>query len=280
MEQGGNTKNNSGHKAIKMFKQFSISIFCLPLLAAIYVGNALPKFSISRQQSPVAAISKEVKTVFLFDSISIQDQLLHRDLQNVLKSVLATRQGKVAAIADTFSSIHTNWVWIVQEGELPKNIVGQSRLDGDAVITVFDYNKLRHATDLFAASNILHEMMHAYLTLYYRCDPYAARKEYPGIQTAWQKRRAFNYNDVQHEEIEKRFRADIAAALAAYSKLVNLNVDNSVLSDLAWGGLEFRNNDNLTQEDKVRIHARLLAELLNAEVGDERPAGVALISRR
>ena len=263
-----------------MLKQFSISIFCLPLIAAIYVGNALPTFSISRQQSPVTAISKEVKTAFLFDSISIENQLLHRDLQNVLKSVLATREGKVAAIADTFSSVHTNWVWKVQEGELPKNIVGQSRLDGDAVITVFDYNKLRHATDLFVASNILHEMMHAYLTLYYRCDPYAARKEYPGIQTAWQKRRAFNYNDVQHEEIEKRFRADIAAALAGYSKLVNLNVDNSVLSDLAWGGLEFRNNDNLTQEDKVRIHARLLAELLNAEVGDERPAGVALTNRR
>jgi hypothetical protein len=263
-----------------MLKQLYISILCMPLIAAIYEGNVLPKFSASKEQLAMTVIPIEVKTAFLFDSISIQNQLLHRDLQNVLKNVLATREGKVAAIADTFSSVHTNWVWRVREGELPKNIVGQSRLDGDAVITIFDYNKLRHATDLFVASNILHEMMHAYLTLYYRCDPLAARREDTKIQTAWQRRRAFNYNDVQHEEIEKRFRADIAIALKAYSKLVHLDVDNTIFSDLAWGGLEFRNNDNLTQEDKVRIHDRLLAELLNAEVGDERPAGVALISRR
>ncbi|HKH62374.1 MAG TPA: hypothetical protein VKA49_16140 [Flavitalea sp.] len=263
-----------------MLRQLSISVFFIRLIAAIYGGSASPGVPDLNQPETVAIISKEMNEVFSVDSLSIQNNLLHANLNNVLKIVLTTPEGKVAAIADTFSSVYTNWVWKIQEGVLPKNIIGQTRLDGDAVITIFDYAKLRHATDLFVASNILHEMMHAYLTLYYRCDPLAARKDYPKIQIAWQKRTAFNYNDAQHDEIERRFTGDIATALKAYSERVNLIVENTVFSDLAWGGLNFRNNDMLSDEEKERIHNRLLAELFNKQAGDEKPAGVSIAARR
>ena len=263
-----------------MLRQLSIPVFFIRFIAAIYLSSVSPRVHDLYRPDTVAILSKQTNEVFSVDSLSIQNNLLHGSLNNVLKIVLATREGKVAAIADTFSSVHTNWVWKIEEGVLPKNIIGQTKLDGDAVITVFDYTKLRHATDLFVASNILHEMMHAYLTLYYRCDPLAARKDYPKIQIAWQKRTTFNYNDVQHEEIEKRFTGDIATALKAYSERVNLIVENIVFSDLAWGGLNFRNNDLLTDEEKERIHHRLLAELFNKQFGEERPAGVPISARR
>ena len=263
-----------------MFRQLSIHVFFVRLMIVIYASSISSSATDLNYPEMVAINTKGLSEDFSFDSLSIQNNLLHGNLNDVLKIVLETREGKVAAIADTFSSVYTNWVWKIQEGVLPKNIIGQTRLDSDAVITVFDYEKLRHATDLLVASNILHEMMHAYLTLYYRCDPFAARKDYPKIQIAWQRRIGFNYNDVQHGEMEERFTGDIATALKAYCERVNLVVDTTVFSDLAWGGLDFLNNDKFTNEEKERIHNRLLAELFNRKVGQVKPAGVPIAARR
>ena len=263
-----------------MSKKLFLPLFFIRLLTSVYVESPFPHGLDFNQSKSIAVTSKALSPGFSLDSLSIQNNLLHEDLNYVLQCVLKVREGKVAAIVDTFSSEHTNWVWKIQEGDLPKNIVGQSRLDGGAVLTIFDYQKLRHSTDLFVASNILHEMVHAYITLYYRCDPFAARKDYPQIQAAWQRRNTFNYNDVQHREMERRFAGDIATALREYSKGVNLFVDDIVFSDLAWGGLNFWNNDKLSYDEKRRIHNRLLAELSNSQVGDEKPAGVAVFDRR
>jgi hypothetical protein len=86
------------------------------LIAAIYTESVLPRAPHFRQPPMDTVISKEAKAALLFDSLSIHNQLLHQDLNEVLQRVLATREGKVAAIADAFSSVHTNWVWKIQGG--------------------------------------------------------------------------------------------------------------------------------------------------------------------
>lgn len=50
-------------------------------------------------------------------------------------------------------------------------------------------------------------------------------------------------------------------------------VDDSVYTDLAWGGLDFHNNDQIEEESKLRIQQRLNAEQFNASAYPIRPAG-------
>ncbi len=46
---------------------------------------------------------------------------------------------------------------------------------------------------------------------------------------------------------------DIALALKKYNYYENCFADNSVITDLAWGGLDFENNISLNDYDVTRI---------------------------
>src|SRR5687768_14731051 len=104
-----------------MSKQLFTVLFFFRLLIAVYAESPLPPGLDFKQSKSLAASSKVLGAGFSLDSLSIQNNLFHEDLNYVLQGVLKVREGKVAAIVDTFLSAHTNWVWKIQEGDLPKN---------------------------------------------------------------------------------------------------------------------------------------------------------------
>lgn len=93
------------------------------------------------------------------------------------------------------------------------------------------------------------------------------------VLSAWNATDDPYYNNIQHDQIELSFVDDIAEALDAYGQSIDLSVDYSIYTDLAWGGLDFQNNEDLTAFNKERIQYRLTAEQLNTIVFDIAPAG-------
>ncbi len=60
-----------------------------------------------------------------------------------------------------------------------------------------------------------------------------------------------------------------------YSENAGLSLsDDTVYTDLAWGGLDFKNNSQLSDEDKERVQLRLSAEQLNIDISEEAPVGI------
>ncbi len=193
----------------------------------------------------------------------IKNELEDQNLKQILADVIKIKEGKIGEIISKFLSNTPNWVWIIYEDVLPENINGITQITSEGVLTILDDGKFEDATNLSAARTIIHEMIHAYLTLYFMYDAADAHKDYPAIVNAWATSKDQDYNKIQHDEIERSFIGEIAMALDEYSETVGLiNVDKYVYTDLAWGGLDFKNNTGLTAVMKKRIENRLLAEQL------------------
>lgn len=86
----------------------------------------------------------------------------------------------------------------------------------------------------------------------------------------------FDYNQLQHEEIEKKFLDAIADALKEYGTSTDLNISDAVYADLAWGGLYFQSSNQLLETVKERVQDRLVAEQLNRRSDTESPAGIRI----
>lgn len=214
------------------------------------------------------------------NSAGIKDVLADKNLKQILADVLKIKKGKIGEILGKFLSNTSHWVWVINEGGLPENINGQTELTSDGVLTILDYDKLQNATNLSVARTMIHEMIHAYLMLYFRYDGRNATMDYPAILNAWVTSKNPDYNKIQHDEMERSFIDEIALALDEYSETAGLNnVDKYVYTDLAWGGLNFQNNIQLTSQIKKRIQNRLLAEQLNEPFDTEKPVAFRLLTK-
>lgn len=116
---------------------------------------------------------------------NIQNNLEHESIAQIFNSVINLKEGNIAKLLNQFSGNNSNWMWTVQESKLPENINAVTISTSDGMVTTFDYNKLSKATRLAAARTIIHEMLHAYLTLYFEYDALNAQEEFPMIVLAW-----------------------------------------------------------------------------------------------
>jgi hypothetical protein len=203
----------------------------------------------------------------------IEDSLTHECIKAILTQIKNLKNGKVGEIINKFSSEIPNWNWKLKEGTLSTNVNGTTTLMAGGAITMLDYNKLQGATNIAIARTIIHESIHAYLTVYFRYDPVNAQKDYPGMLRAWQRAKHPDYNEIQHDQMEKSFVDEIAAALKEFGNSRGLNIDDYVYRDLSWGGLDFSNNNSLSDTDKDRIGNRLSAEQTNTTQDSEAPLG-------
>lgn len=208
----------------------------------------------------------------------IKDELVHESLKQILAGIATLKEGKIGAIINIFLTTASNWNWVITEGSLPEDVNGRTELTSGIAVTTLDYSKLKDATNLSVARTMIHEMIHAYLTLYFQNDPLKANKDYPEMLAAWQASENHDYNEIQHTEIAKNFVEDIAESLNEFGQKVGLiNINDSVYYDLVWGGLDFGSNTLLTEADKQRIQDRLSAEQLNIAFDAQIPAGIKLI---
>lgn len=197
---------------------------------------------------------------------NIKADLRHEDLKEVLAEISYLKEGKVGEIIQRFSGANPAWVWTVREGYLPLSTNAETRLTPQGVVTTLNYGTLKSATRLSVARTLIHEMIHAYLVLYFRTNK-AAASAYPRIAAAY---RGVvpepDQNEVHHREMALSFVGEIAAALREYGSSLGLQVDDSVYTDLAWGGLDFHNHNELAEESKLRIQRRLAAEQYDTPV--------------
>lgn len=245
-----------------MLRTIFILIIFIPLISAVSFA------SITKEKASV----DEVAAVQFPVTAGIRVELENKYLQQILADVITIKGGKIGEILGKFQSNTSPWIWIIGEDDLSENVNGTTQFTSEGALTLLDGDKFNEATDLSVARTIIHEMIHAYLTLYFMYDAANARKDYPAILNAWVISKDPDYNKIQHDEIERSFIDEIALALDEYSDAIGLiDVDNSVYTDLAWGGLDFKNNAGLTSETKKRIQNRLLAEQLNEPSGTETP---------
>lgn len=264
---------------MQLLKKLYIKITIVILLAATALSSragSVGPFSDYVNIAGKIVASADNLTTYLG---GIKDDLEHESLKQILAVITTLKAGKIGAIINIFLSNVTNWNWVITEGSLPENVNGRTQLTSGVAVTTLDYGKLKNATNLSVARTMIHEMIHAYLTLYFQYDAINANKEYPEILTAWQASEKPDYNKIQHAEIEKDFVEDIAESLNEFGQKVGLmSVDEKVYNDLAWGGLDFESNALLTETDKQRIKNRLSAEQINTAFDTQTPAGIELVN--
>jgi len=264
---------------MKLFKKLFIKITIVILLCTTTLSSRagfISSFSDYADIGSKIVTSADDLTTYLG---GIKDDLVHESLKPILAVMTTLQTGKIGTIINMFLSNAANWNWVITEGSLPENVNGRTQLISGVAITTLDYSKLKDATNLSVARTMIHEMVHAYLTLYFQYDAINADNDYPEILTAWQASEKPDYNEIQHEEIEKNFVEDIAESLNEFGQKVGLiNINESVYNDLAWGGLDFENNALLTETDKQRIQYRLNAEQTNTAYDTQTPVGTELVS--
>ncbi len=181
-----------------------------------------------------AYVSDAVTVQTHSDVTGIKDELEDQSLKEILAGVLVIKEGKIEKIIKFLSST-SHGIWIIREGALHESINGQTQLTASGVLTILDFDKLRDGTNISVARTVIHEMIHAYLTLYFRYDAINANRDYPAILNAWTTTKHPDYNKIQHDEIERSFISDISLALDEYAKIAGLNnIDEQIYNDLAW----------------------------------------------
>ena len=199
----------------------------------------------------------------LVSTASIQNDLNHIELKEIAQQVFDIKEGKISDILYGFSSDVKNWNWILEEGLLPENTNASTRFTVQGAVTTLDYNKLAKATSISVARTIIHEMVHAYLLLSFQYNSLNAKQLFPGMVTAWNNETNPDFNEIQHQEMALSFVDDIAFALQEVNERQGVVADNSIYLDLAWGGLDFQNNESFDDTDKERIQIRLVAAQLS-----------------
>jgi hypothetical protein len=197
------------------------------------------------------------------DVTGIIDELREPRLKKILSEVIKIKGGKIGKIIAKLESHSPNWSWIVRDGSLPENVNGRTKLISQGAMTILDCDQLKNATNLSIARTIIHEMVHVYLSLYFRYEQTEAIRDYPLMYSSWQLKKYADYNQIQHDEIEKTFLIDIASALKEYGEKTNVDANDNTYNDLAWGGLNVQHTRLLSAKEKRRVQIRLSAEQSN-----------------
>ncbi|MBD0278383.1 MAG: hypothetical protein ICV81_10540 [Flavisolibacter sp.] len=234
-----------------------------PVFYGILLSAALSTQTVAFSALPVSIIGSDTTQVNLspvHGLMNIKNDLRHESLKEVFSGLINLKEGKIGEIIGKFSQTNSNWVWKVKEGNLPKNTNALTIWTNDGAVTTLDYSKLKTATKLSVVRTMIHELVHAYLLLYFRFDGLNASKDYPQMVAAWNTTPDPDLNNIHHSEMATSFVDAITLALREYGRSINQSVQDSVYIDLAWGGLDFHNNNQLTKEEKMQIQQRLTTE--------------------
>jgi hypothetical protein len=249
-----------------MLKHYILKSYLILIIAATLIYSSAAANDTRNKQPFItegSLFTETTNTRTGSEKTGIIDELGEKRLKRILAEVVTIRGGKIGKIIEKLESHSPNWSWVVREGSLPKYVNGKTKLIPEGALSILDYDQLENATNLSIARTIIHEMVHAYLSLYFRYEQMEAIREYPAIYSAWQIKKYADYNQIQHDEIEKTFLIDIAFALKEYGDKTNADANDITYFDLAWGGLNVQNNRQLTAKEKRRIQNRLSEEQSN-----------------
>ncbi|MEO8255336.1 MAG: hypothetical protein ABI554_13225 [Flavobacterium sp.] len=222
----------------------------------------------------------------LSDAELIEDYINDTELDPCPKAILA--QLKIASncdIANIFTKLGANTVYNVNlvsgdAGNVPANTILQS--PHNYKITL-NNNRYTSSTQLYKASNLLHELTHAFfLSLvedYYGTQNPAVFNEFPVLfQTYVDTKYPGGQQDAQHEEMANTYVEAIGAALQEFQTGVAVSSvakPDQIYTDLAWGGLSgapiYGKTFPKGTAERLRIENRLAAEQTGNTIGAGTP---------
>lgn len=204
------------------------------------------------------------------------------DLPDCIKSILSSLKkisgNSVADIIQKFSGEVPSYNWKLKTVEFSSNYIFGSTNNynvythtASTFINFNDHLK-NHSSDLAIAKTILHEAVHAELSVRFAKDYPNVKKEYPELFNWWKKKKDQNY--AQHDVVFPDLVKDIAESLKQYGESRGYILDEQVYKDLAWGGLEGTDAfKGLDPNDQRRIINRIKAEALNEINGSIKQEG-------
>jgi hypothetical protein len=132
------------------------------------------------------------------------------------------------------------------------------------ISTTFDSQAWLNATELSWARTILHESIHAYLSVYFSSDPKNFVLTYSQMVQDWGTLQ--NWNDVHHEEFARSLVNQIANSLEEYAVSKGYNLPRQFYEDMSWSGLQSTSTfQNLPASDQKRILDVIAVELTGAD---------------
>lgn len=214
------------------------------------------------------AYTIDSKTQFLIDkweTNKIDDTQLKPCMQTIVTDLKNLTQGSVGQIIQKFAGSTPGWNWEVKDGSLSG---GTGQTDPPAlynkttgtVTTIFDSQAWLNATDLSWARTILHESVHAYLTVYFATDQQNFIRTYSQMVQDWGTLQ--NWDAVHHEEFARSLVTAIADALQTYGISKGYSLTRQFYEDMSWAGLQGTSTfTNLPATDQTRILDTIATEL-------------------
>jgi hypothetical protein len=219
----------------------------------------------------IETVVTEEEMLEMFDD-EISEEELISCLKTVFSELKGLEGGKFADIIREFSGTIPNFNWKLKSSPLglgdANAVTGSLPIEG-YFVTTFNTSWMAGASDLSIARTMIHEAIHAYLSYYHFANVPAYTGTYLELLRQYRTSVANqNVGDEQHFIMEKAFVEQvIAPALQQYGNSKGYNLDFTYYKDLAWGGLNFNGNNQLSATDKIRIESRLAAEQTGTGAG-------------
>jgi len=173
----------------------------------------------------------------------IDDSELAECLKNVLNNLKEVQGGgPLSDILKTFDInqfvARYNWKLNTYKDTTSAEAFTEPHIDRtcNCIITQFNLNRFRHSSDLFAATVLIHEMVHAYLNVQFEFNKDSIQYNYPELFYGYGL--GLGFNNAQHEEFTRSFIGQIGQFVQAYAAQKGYEAfDSLYYADLAWVGL-------------------------------------------
>ena len=197
-------------------------------------------------------------------STEISGKNLKPCLQNIQKDLEKLTRGPIGQILQRLSRGISGYNWVLRDDSLKggtaQTLITSYKSSARSITTTFDSQAWPDATELSWARTILHEALHAYLSLEFYTHKAEFIRKYPVMM------QDFNilheWDAVHHEEFARSFVFSIAYSLEEYGKMKGYLLPKQFYQDMSWAGLKdtaaFK---KLPEADQARILDTIRAEL-------------------
>ncbi|RXR20898.1 hypothetical protein EQG63_02875 [Flavobacterium amnicola] len=230
------------------------------------------------------AIVKNLINIRIWESTRINGNLLKPCMQSILNDIKKLQNGSVGQIIQKFAGNTPGFNWEVKDGVLSGGVVAstqtpsQYNTTSSTITTTFNTTAYPDASELSWARTIIHESVHAYLSVYFATNSPGFIGNYPNMVNDWGILQ--NWNAVHHEEFARSLVNEIANSLQEYGISKGYNLPRQFYDDMSWAGLQGTTLfQNLSPADQNRILNVIAIELTgidlnsNSQIQKGRPAG-------
>jgi hypothetical protein len=196
-------------------------------------------------------------------------------MQTIVKDLANLKRGPLGQIMQRFSRGISGFNWVLKDDSLAggtaRTEISSYKTSTRSITTTFDSQAWPAATELSWARTVIHESLHAYLSLEFYTNKNEFIRKYPLVM------QDFNilheWDAVHHEEFARSFVFSIAYSLEEYGKMKGYNLPRQFYEDMSWAGLKDTEAfKKLPESDQIRISDTIRSELTGKDsTGNVKP---------